>query len=181
VKGERDMTDNEIIKALECCISSSTSLACFKCPMAKNKECNGSNTNVNKLVVEDALDLINRQKAELENQNLEIDILIRKKETLRDEISALSAEVERLKDRNRKCIYLSDEETSEHCVDSICPKFITEEQIKSEAIREFAKEVVDEKFSNYDKTDDILVYDIQGRIYEFAESYINRTVGDDNG
>jgi hypothetical protein len=53
-------------------------------------------------------------------------------------------------------------------------------EAKSEAIREFAEELVDEKFSNYDKTDDILVYDIQGRIYEFAESYINRTVGDED-
>lgn len=60
------MTDNEIVKALECCISSITALACFKCPMVKNKECNGSNTNVNKLVVENALALITRQKAEIE-------------------------------------------------------------------------------------------------------------------
>ena len=62
------MTDNEIIKSLECCISSSTALACFKCPMAKNRECYGSNTNINRLVAENALNLINRQRAEIERR-----------------------------------------------------------------------------------------------------------------
>lgn len=98
-------------------------------------------------------------RAEIENKNVEIDILIRKKKTLRDEISELTAEVERLEAQHREmCIGMK--------------------VLKKKAIKEFAEELVDEKFSNYDKTDDILVYDIQGRIYEFAENYINRMAGD---
>ena len=50
--------------------------------------------------VTDILDLLNSQKAEIESKNVEIDILIRKKETLRDEISKLNADVERLKSDN---------------------------------------------------------------------------------
>ena len=60
------MTDNEIIKALECCISTGTELDCFKCPMAENRMCYGSNTKVSHLVVKNAISLINRQKAEIE-------------------------------------------------------------------------------------------------------------------
>lgn len=51
--------------------------------------------------------------------------------------------IKRLADRNRKCIYLSDEETTQYCVDAICTKFKTEEQIKSEAYREFADKLTD--------------------------------------
>ena len=60
------MTDNEIIKALDCCISTGTALDCFKCPMAENRVCYGSNTKVSQLVVKNALSLINRQKTEIE-------------------------------------------------------------------------------------------------------------------
>lgn len=48
--------------------------------------------------------------------------------------------LQRLSDKNHKCIYLSDDETTEYCVDSICPKYKTETQIKSEAINEFVNE-----------------------------------------
>ena len=44
------------------------------------------------------------------------------------------AEIERLSDKNRKCIYLSDDETTEFCVDGACPKFKTEAMIKAETI-----------------------------------------------
>lgn len=67
--------------------------------MAKNKECNGSNTNVNNLVVENALDLINRQKAEIERLR-----------------NALTGE----------------------CMLSNCTR---ENEIKSEAIKEFADKI----------------------------------------
>lgn len=89
------MTDNEIIKAFELCFAKrGTILTCGKCPYHNfGKLCKVKRDK-------DALDLIKRQKAEIENKNREIDILIRKKETLRDKISALCAEIERLKTRN---------------------------------------------------------------------------------
>ena len=92
------MTDNEIIKALECCISSSTSLACFNCPMAKNHECNGSNTNVNKLVVENALDLIKRQKAEIERLKTAYETLKQEYDSMFSANRNLMAEIDRLKE-----------------------------------------------------------------------------------
>ena len=52
------MSDDEIIKALECC--SVHPMKCKKCPYKGNERC----TNAHR---KDALDLINRQKAEIES------------------------------------------------------------------------------------------------------------------
>ena len=54
----KGMTDNEIIKALECCVSSKH-ICHHTCPMLENEECLSS-------LRKNALDLINRQKAEIE-------------------------------------------------------------------------------------------------------------------
>ena len=63
------MTDNEIIKALECCKNK----RCVNCPyddIADTfSECSAK-------LVKDALDLINRQKAEIENKNRQIGELV---------------------------------------------------------------------------------------------------------
>lgn len=69
--------------------------------------------------VTDILDLLNSQKAEIENKNVEIDILIRKKKSLRDEISELTAESEKL----------------QHKISELQHGILN---CKSEAIREFA-------------------------------------------
>lgn len=54
------MTDNEIIKALECCTKSDTNENyCDPCPYLHEKYCAAK-------ISKDALDLINRQKAEIE-------------------------------------------------------------------------------------------------------------------
>jgi len=82
------MTDNEIIKALECC--SKDDIDCEQCPA------NGLCDNDDYCFTGAILDLINRQKAEIAKKDTEIDILIRKKEALRDEIAEKQAEIERL-------------------------------------------------------------------------------------
>ena len=56
------MNDNDIIKALEHCVSSSTSEACDGCPFNENDICDKEYNATEKY----ALDLINRQKAEIE-------------------------------------------------------------------------------------------------------------------
>ena len=53
------MTDNEIIKALECCVDWCGNVSCWDCPL-KNTGC----IHFDKL--KETLDLINRQKAEIE-------------------------------------------------------------------------------------------------------------------
>lgn len=77
------MKDNELIKALECC----SGTTCEGCPFQERFGKDAPCSNLKKY----ALDLINRQKTE-------IDILIRKKETLKDELAEKQAEIERLKD-----------------------------------------------------------------------------------
>jgi hypothetical protein len=52
------MTDNEIIKALECCCGDD---GCFGCPYTENHSC-----RLLRNPIKDALDLINRQKAEID-------------------------------------------------------------------------------------------------------------------
>ena len=76
------MTDNEIIKALECCIADNAT-RCGECAYCGTVGC------CFKMMMPDALDLIKRKDAEIKKKDTEIDILIRKKEALKDEISEL--------------------------------------------------------------------------------------------
>ena len=84
------MADNEIIKALDWC--SKTEYSCDMCPYDNKGEC------MEKLFT-DALDLINRQKAELENYKLIAEYQQSVSMDKEFEIKRLKAEVERLKER----------------------------------------------------------------------------------
>lgn len=77
------MMDNDILGALRCCGDFD---ACDGCTY--EDVCGGL-----KNLTKSATDIIIRQKAEIEKKDIEIDILIRKKEMLRDEISKLHEEV----------------------------------------------------------------------------------------
>ena len=57
-----------------------------------------------------------------------------------DLINRLQAEIERLKECP-KCIYEYDGNTTEYCVQGPCSNFKTVEQIKTEAIKEFAEKL----------------------------------------
>ena len=57
--GGQTMRDKEVIKALECCVDWCGNVSCWDCPL-KNTEC----IHFDKL--KETLDLINRQKAEIE-------------------------------------------------------------------------------------------------------------------
>lgn len=92
------MTDNEIMQALEC-------LAYHKeCPESEECQYYMDNRNIcdNVSLAKDALDLINRQNAEIAKKDTEIGILIRKKEALRDEIAEQQSEIDRLKESNKR-------------------------------------------------------------------------------
>ena len=84
---DKKLTDDEIIKALACC--SEACSACDECPLY----CCGANCSSFELH-RYALDLTNRQKAE----------------------------IERLKECP-KCVYEYDGETMEYCVQAPCPNF----------------------------------------------------------
>lgn len=66
-------TDEEIIKALQCCISTTTNKACVGCPFNKQKLCDKDQWALERY----ALDLTNRQKAEIEKLKKENEILSR--------------------------------------------------------------------------------------------------------
>lgn len=104
---DKKFTDEEIIKSLECCVKSKTMRDCLKskCPFSKEWELCCS-----KMLY---LDLINRQKAE----------------------------IERLKECP-KCVYEYDGETMEYCVQGPCSNFKTVEQVKSEACKNFSQKLI---------------------------------------
>ena len=100
------MSEDEIIKALECCSSDEVGL-CHICPL--DGECNGDIT----ILLKYALDLINRQKAEIES----------------------------LKIANEK-MYIANKKQEknidrlEHQLEALC---LTLKLAKAEAIKEFAE------------------------------------------
>ena len=99
------MTDNEIIKAVGCCIGNTK---CDECPMFRTQNC------MNK-VFGYALDLINRQKAEIERLKAEI--------VIRDKII----------DERGKEVFRHD-----NAIRSLHKQL---DNLKSEAIKEFAEEL----------------------------------------
>lgn len=60
------MTDNEIIKALECCVYWESDKSCEDCPE------NTYGFGCGNKLAKHSLDLINRQKAEIEGLNIEL-------------------------------------------------------------------------------------------------------------
>ena len=116
---ENRISDDEIISSLEVI---ATTRNCSEC---KIRNCNWGDCNCPQITANAALDIINRQKAE----------------------------IKRLKECP-KCIYEYDGKTTEYCVQGPCSNFKTVEQIKSETYKEFA-EHLKEKWSNnyYDSPD----------------------------
>ena len=90
------MTDNEIKKALECCIKSSHFGECFEnqCPLVSEKGCKvGKET-----LYPYTLDLINRLKAENKSQSIMIKMLKGSIEDYKNSYINQKAEIERLKE-----------------------------------------------------------------------------------
>ena len=115
---EPKMTDNEIIKALECC--SVGTFACDEqCPCFHSKS-NLKVTSCRFELIGDALDLINRQKAENESLNNELHAKAEYIHEQRDVINEKKAEIERLsfinqRDEQRKK-EADDKESNAICV-----------------------------------------------------------------
>ena len=113
------------------------------CSECKIRNCNWGDCNCSQITANAALDLINHQKAE----------------------------IERLKECP-KCIYEYDGKATEYCVQGPCSNFKTVEQIKYEAIKEFAEHLKEEWFNNdYDSPD--VDFD------EFVGNILKEMVGED--
>ena len=133
------MTDKEIIKALECCASESIEV-CQVCPyMVDTIYCEQMKLRA------DALDLINRRKAEIEELKLICDkeradrlylsqqnkAIIAGQETLQKALAEKDREIDDLKVENQSLRTAAN-----------CYKFHYDEA-RSEAVREFSKAVID--------------------------------------
>lgn len=103
------MTDNEIKKALECCKDCSDMEECNECPYVEchtKKGCMGE-------LMDDALDLINRQQAEVEKQSQNFKVLVSDHRVLQQSFDNLKGLYEEEKLRaeklKEKCIYFIKE------------------------------------------------------------------------
>ena len=153
------MTDNEIIKALECCSHRNGDLPCVDCPAYKIAQMCMED------LMSDAIDLINRQKAEIErlqmdNKQLQSDVINANQNW--DHIKGLwECEKEKVESAKQKVI----------CA---CKMLNT---VKSEAIKEFA-----EKLKNRNTTMDkriISVEIVDNLVKEMTEVETNQRKEDE--
>lgn len=108
---DKKFTDEEIIKALMCHFNEELDeepFQCVDCPLY-----NDTSPSCTEALKSYVLDLINRQKAE----------------------------IERLKECP-KCVYEYDGEVMEYCVQSPCSNFKTVEQVKAEACKNFSQKLI---------------------------------------
>lgn len=158
------MTDNEIIKALECCTNDDAH--CRECPY----DCTGTiRKHCSDVLAEDAISLINRQKAELDD--LKRDDLPRCKDALRraNEIGmALEKENQELKE---KIEYLNGviTTTAECAYES---RQMAMKWARAEAIKEFAQDLKEALYFTEFGTPVVDVSDI--------DDFVKEMVGDDN-
>jgi hypothetical protein len=145
---EPRITDNKIIKALECCSYYITPDECEwnDCPFMTEKECSLELDELQKL----SLDLINRQRGELRKKQVKIHKLLKELNQVQDYYEIQKAEIERLE------IALKNEEaqstvffrqTKELQAEIEEYKYALEE-IKAEAIKEFAERLCEGRVSN---------------------------------
>ena len=117
---ENRISDDEIISSLEVI---ATTRNCSEC---KIRNCNWGDCNCSQITANAALDIINRQKAE----------------------------IERLKECP-KCIYEYDGNTAEYCIQGPCSNFKTTEQVRTEAYKEFAEHLKERWSNNYYDSPDV--------------------------
>jgi hypothetical protein len=127
------MTDNEIIKALECL--SGKLMLCGDCKYSDHYhygECQQA-------AARDVLDLINRQKAEIECLNKEVKFLTSANENLSSDLTSAKAEIERLEAEVDKQYEQAEADILANMADGgmSCHWCITEH--KAEAIKDFAE------------------------------------------
>lgn len=128
------MTDEEIIEALDLCTQQNGSIPCYDCPCWNygEQKCEGIDYTA-------ILDLINRQKVE----------------------------IERLKECP-KCVYEYDGEVMEYCVQGPCSNFKTVEQIKVEAYKEFAERLKENAITKFDWNEYIDIEEIDTLLKEMV-------------
>lgn len=123
---DKKFTDEEIIKALECCLITTTEKACIECPFNKQKLCDKDQWALEKY----AIGLINRQKAEIERLKTENKIYIEANRVIGYQRDQRDKEIEELQKQ----------------IDGLD---VRENKIKAEAYKEFAENAVIRLTDNY--------------------------------
>lgn len=140
------MLANETMKALECCYELDTWCSPEnqnKCPLYGYEA-----EHCDKYLLKAARELIDHQKECLKKKDIEIDILIRKKEALKDEVSDLRAEVEAFKKSVREHAEMLAERDVQIKMlqkenEAFAPLGKMYSEIKSDARKEFADEFLE--------------------------------------
>ena len=138
-------TDEQIIKALECCVKTEFISGCAKCEMFA--------FDCKDILIENALDLINRQKAEKERLEDENYTLKNKIEIRDNLIEQLGSDI----DIKYNTIYTMREKLK---------------NLKSEAIKDFAKRLKKHNFVDnlsLDGKETVYVDDIDNLVKEMTE------------
>ena len=102
-----------------------------------------------------------------------------------DLITRQKADIKKL--TSGKCVYLSDDETTEYCVEGPCPNYKTEAQIKVEAYKEFAERLKEAPIkcalplSGLSAKDEIEDYfnDIMLQVRDVIDNLLKELVGDE--
>ena len=125
------MTDNDIIKALECCGSETTFMTCGDCPLLDvgKPDCHFSNAKK-------ALDLINRQNKEINRLKNELHGKV-------DHIREQRKAIDDLKKYNKKGLTVEvkfDKEQLEESIQECMRDYeLRINEVRNEAIKEFAE------------------------------------------
>ncbi len=170
---ENKFTDNEIVKALECCCKSNTNdYYCEDCPYEHIELCAA-------VVSKDALDFINRQKTENERLNVELVGMRGACESYKIHYDNARAEIEKLKEQldgeTVKNMRLGHEVERLNAVSEICGdchKQYAEkiERAKSEARKELADNIINSVYGFYSSIG----------IREVVEEIVKKMEGENN-
>lgn len=163
------MEDREIIKALECCAKAKLNDDCrkLKCPFFDDAIDMCGVLNSEQVLIDNALDLINRLQAQNKDLAETVHNLTIEKDALFDKVEELKVEIERLKTN----------------LNVELENFATEydNKIKAEAYKECIKKVknyIKAHCNPYGKPD--FDYDTSIKILNFIDKLAKEMVGDDN-
>ena len=145
------MTDNEIIKALECCRKKE----CNTCP------CYDDEIECGEMLIGNTLDLINRQQAEIRG--------------LQHKIASCNSEIEKLQSlcTSKDVIIKSQEDELERYLHSIKLLENDVQNAKAEAIEGFKEKLKAEKFTHRNFGELVYVEDIDNLAKELTEQSVN--------
>ena len=158
------MTDNEIVKGLECCRNNAREdecKYCLSCPMAHCDLDEDEELNCLDAVYKRALDLINRQKAEIEKYRVNNNALKRAVEVLKKDLDNSNAEIERLTKANER---FAEEFDAYYA------------SVKCKAYKEFAERLCEGRVSN-----DPVVIAVKVELEEMTVNYESSKQRKDEG